>query len=88
MGHIQIRISDEEKKQVKKILENMGLTYSSAIKLFFKKTLQQGKIPFDISASFEVKLPKEKPLKQIKKTPESIPQTPSWNPFKKRRIGS
>jgi addiction module RelB/DinJ family antitoxin len=91
MGHIQIRISDEEKIQIKGILEKSGLTYSSAIKLFFKKTIQQKKIPFDISTSFSVKLPKMKSItpssKRISSSHEPSPNL-SWNPFTKHKIGS
>ena len=85
MGHIQIRISDEDKQEVRGILENMGLTYSSAIKLFFKKVVQEKKLPFQIAAG---------PPKVVKKTvkvetkEEKSETTPTWNTFTKRKIGS
>ncbi len=51
MAHIQIRIDIEEKRKAQQILEAMGLGMSGAIKLFLKKVIQEGKIPFEISAN-------------------------------------
>ena len=50
MAFIQIRISSEEKEATQEVLENMGLNFSSAIKLFFKKTVQEKKLPFELVA--------------------------------------
>ena len=46
--HIQIRISASEKAEVKEILDKLGLSYSGAIKLFFRQLIQQGGLPFDV----------------------------------------
>ena len=85
MSHIQIRISDEDKQEVREILENMGLTYSSAIKLFFKKVVQEKKLPFQIAAT--TNKPGKKTGKVETKT-ETSETTPVWNTFTKRKIGS
>ena len=58
--HIQIRISEEDKAQTKKVLDKMGLTYSGAIKLFFEELVERGELPFrktktgDCEVNFEV----------------------------------
>jgi DNA-damage-inducible protein J len=46
MGNIQIRIDAKEKKEVKKILEKIGLDMSSAIKLFLRQTKIRKGLPF------------------------------------------
>jgi len=56
--------AEGEKEAVREIFENMGLNFSSAIKLFFRKTLQEGKVPFEISA----KATNQPPQKNISKS--------------------
>ncbi len=46
MSNIQIRIDAKEKKEVKKILEKIGLDMSSAIKLFLRQTKIRKGLPF------------------------------------------
>ena len=50
MAHIQIRIPAAEKEAAGEVLENMGLNFSSAIKIFLRRTVQEGKLPFDVVA--------------------------------------
>ncbi|MCF7918125.1 type II toxin-antitoxin system RelB/DinJ family antitoxin [Candidatus Gracilibacteria bacterium] len=83
MGHIQIRISDSEKEQVQEVLNSMGLTYSSAIKLFLRKIIQDQKLPFQIAAKQALR-PKKSKQESVVSTPK--PTSP-WNPFQKRKIG-
>ena len=85
MSHIQIRISEEDKNEVREILESMGLTYSSAIKLFFKKVVQEKNLPFQIAAKTP-KVPKKEVL--VETTKEKSETIPTWNTFTKRKIGS
>lgn len=48
MATVQIRIDEKTKKSAKKILDEVGLDMSSAIKLYFNQiTIRQG-IPFQI----------------------------------------
>lgn len=54
MAHIQIRIAAAEKKAAGEVLENMGLNFSSAIKIFLRRTVQEGKLPFDVVADTPV----------------------------------
>jgi DNA-damage-inducible protein J len=46
MSNIQIRIDEKEKREVKKILEKIGLDMSSAIKLFLRQTKIRRGLPF------------------------------------------
>ena len=48
MAHIQIRIPAGEKEAAVEVMEAMGLNLSSAIKLFLRRTVQEGKLPFEI----------------------------------------
>ncbi len=50
MAHIQIRIPAAEKEAAVVVLENMGLNLSSAIKIFLRRTVQEGRLPFDVVA--------------------------------------
>lgn len=45
---IQIRIDAETKKETKKILDNLGIDMSSAIKLFFRQIINAKNIPFEL----------------------------------------
>ena len=53
MAHIQIRIPAAEKEAAGQVLENMGLNFSSAIKIFLRRTVQEGRLPFDVVADGE-----------------------------------
>ena len=76
MSHIQIRISAEEKEATQEVLEKMGLNFSSSIKLFLRKMVQEQKIPFEISASSP---------RKAKKIPSQTQQ--QWTGFSKHKIG-
>ena len=54
MAHIQIRIPIAEKEAAGEVLENMGLNFSSAIKIFLRRTVQEGKLPFEVVADSSV----------------------------------
>ncbi|MEE8824757.1 type II toxin-antitoxin system RelB/DinJ family antitoxin [Lentilactobacillus sunkii] len=47
---VSVRIDPELKKQTEEMLNSMGLTYSSAITMFSKAIVNEGKIPFEIKA--------------------------------------
>ncbi len=47
MALIQIRIDDGLKNQAASIFSKTGLNLSTAIRLFFKKTVVEGGLPFD-----------------------------------------
>ena len=45
---IQIRIDAETKRETKKILDNLGMDMSTAVKLFFRQIINAKNIPFEI----------------------------------------
>jgi len=45
---IQIRIDAETKKETKKILDNLGIDMSSAVKLFFRQIINARNLPFEL----------------------------------------
>lgn len=48
---IQTRIDTELKNEAVKLFDTLGLDMSTAIKIFLKKCLQEGGIPFDIKVN-------------------------------------
>lgn len=90
MSHIQIRISDEEKAQVKSVLDEMGLTYSGAIKQFFNELIEKGEWP-NKNSDQEVEYiyqDSEAPIRLTKRVVGASSQTQSsWNPFTVHKIG-
>jgi addiction module RelB/DinJ family antitoxin len=71
MSHIQIRISHDEKKLAKKVLDDLGLTFSSSIKLFFRQMVRAQGLPFNISA-VEVEAEKKSELKTEQKETKEV----------------
>ncbi|MCK5460448.1 type II toxin-antitoxin system RelB/DinJ family antitoxin [Candidatus Gracilibacteria bacterium] len=94
MSHIQIRISEEEKKAVQEAFKKMGMTMSSGIKIFLHRVAAEKKMPFEILMTT---LPKVK--KEIKKKCEVIQKKcenknlkssenfKKWNLLEKHKIG-
>lgn len=62
MSNIQIRIDEQEKKEVKKILEKIGLDMSSAIKLFLRQTKIRKGLPFLVLSENGLSLSEEKAI--------------------------
>lgn len=48
MDQIQIRIDSKTKLQAKKILEDLGLDISSAVKIMLKQIINTGTLPYEI----------------------------------------
>ena len=48
---IQTRIDTNLKNDVSKLFDSLGLDMSTAIKIFFKKCLSEGGIPFEVKLS-------------------------------------
>lgn len=46
MTTIQIRIDDKTKKSAQKVLDELGLDMSSAVKVYFKQIIVENGIPF------------------------------------------
>ncbi len=51
MSHIQVRIDEETKKSAKKILDELGVDMSSAIKIYLKQIIINKGIPFKLVTS-------------------------------------
>ena len=51
MTMLQIRVEEELKTQATLLFNELGLDLSTAIRLFLKKSLQVGGIPFDVRLS-------------------------------------
>lgn len=49
-ANITLRIDPEIKKQAEAMFADMGLTMSTAINIFIRQALRQGKIPFEITS--------------------------------------
>ena len=47
---ITIRMDEQLKKQVEVLFDDMGLNMTTAITIFAKAVVRQGKIPFEITA--------------------------------------
>ena len=47
---VQVRVDSELKKKVTRVYENLGLDLSSAIRMFFTRSVQVGGIPFQTCA--------------------------------------
>lgn len=47
MALLQIRIDDELKNQASILYNEIGLDLSTAVRMFLKKSIQEGGIPFD-----------------------------------------
>lgn len=48
MANIQMRIDDELKEQVTALYESLGLDTTTAIRMFFKASLESNGIPFEV----------------------------------------
>ncbi|MFH0923882.1 MAG: type II toxin-antitoxin system RelB/DinJ family antitoxin [Candidatus Falkowbacteria bacterium] len=61
---IQIRIDSETKREAQKILENLGLDISSAVKMLFKQIINTGGLPYEIRDENGFTFRKKQELKQ------------------------
>ena len=50
MTNITVRIDDEVKKEAEALFENLGLSMSGAINVFFRQAIREQAIPFSIRA--------------------------------------
>ena len=54
MATVQVRVSDEDKKAVEKILRSWGLDVTTAIRAFFKRIQVDGGMPFSLNSRVTV----------------------------------
>ena len=52
MSNLNVRVEKETKEQAAETLRNIGMDLSTAVNIFLKQLLIQGKIPFDIYTSY------------------------------------
>lgn len=45
---VQVKIDENTKQDVSRIYENLGLDLSTAIRIFFKKSIAVGGLPFEL----------------------------------------
>ncbi len=50
MAQISLRVDDEIKHKAEKILDEIGLSMSTAINIFLKTVVRENRIPFEIPA--------------------------------------
>lgn len=48
MAMLQVRVDDNLKEQASILYDNLGMDLSTAIRMFLKKSIQVGGIPFDV----------------------------------------
>ncbi len=48
MTQVQVRIDKKTKNEAKKVLEDIGLDISSAVKILFKQIVRTGSLPIEI----------------------------------------
>ena len=63
-NQIQVRIDSKTKKEAQKILENLGLDISSAVKMLFKQIINTGGLPYEIKDENGFIFKKSQELKQ------------------------
>jgi DNA-damage-inducible protein J len=61
---LQIRIDSKTKKQVKEILDKLGMDMSSAVKLFFRQIINAKNIPFELRGENGLTLHKAEILRE------------------------
>lgn len=59
MATVQVRVSDELKKNATELFNSLGLTLSDAIRVFLTQSTMWGEIPFKISTN----IPNEETIK-------------------------
>lgn len=47
-SYIQVRIEDRTKKQAQKVLEDLGLDLTTAVKMLCKQIVHTGTLPLDL----------------------------------------
>ncbi len=50
MAQISLRVDDEIKRSAERILDDIGLSMSTAINIFLKTVVRENRIPFELSA--------------------------------------
>ena len=59
MATIQLRVDDQVKKEATEIFEELGLDLSTAIRMFLKRSIAVGGVPFGMQKMFVYESPTE-----------------------------
>ena len=70
MAIIQVRVDDELKKEVTEIYENLGLDLSTAVRMFLKRSIIEGGIPFALTRDDEITLKAIKAFREMQRISE------------------
>ncbi|MCH3909316.1 MAG: type II toxin-antitoxin system RelB/DinJ family antitoxin [Bacilli bacterium] len=62
---ITVRLDPETKRQAQELFDDLGISLSSAVNLFLKQAIREGKIPFEIKRDKPAGR-KVKPLHKLK----------------------
>ena len=68
MAKLQITMDDDLKNEAESIIEELGLTPKTAVTVFYKQIVEQGRIPFDIALS-----ERHKRMRSIQKLAQDLP---------------
>jgi DNA-damage-inducible protein J len=63
--NINVSIDKDTKEQAERMFDALGMSLSVAFNLFVQKSLQQGKLPFDVTEPFYTKENQERLRKSI-----------------------
>ena len=66
--NVNIRLDEDLKKQTEVLLSNMGLNMTTAMNMFLRQVVRQGKIPFEIATD----IPNSETLAAIKEVDDII----------------
>lgn len=82
---INVQVDSETKKKAVDILNDLGLSMSSAINIFLKQVIKKEGIPFEItnSKSNRELLEHLKEVEDMKKNPEKYPSYSNWEELEK-----
>ena len=64
MTTIQFRVDNQTKKNTKKILDDLGMDMSTAIKLYLRQIIRQKGIPFPLRTSNDLTIQEENEILQ------------------------
>lgn len=75
--NLNLRVDSDVKSKVETVLNEMGLSFTTAVNIYFKQILRTGEIPFKI----KVDLPNDETLKAMEETERLLnsPDTKYYN---------
>lgn len=81
MAKININTDAEVKREVEILLDEMGLTMTTAINMYLKRIIKEGGIPFDVTTRVPntVTVAALNEFEEMKKNPQKYKRYPSFN---------